>query len=192
MSPVVVISREHAGLDTPSPIVTAQTVRKMCEHIANAQSDPLVLGIARSAAQHPDPISSLYWWVKHAVKFRQDDPMIWELFRERDHYELLISPPVLLRMRRPEGDCDDFTMLLCALLTAAGFETQIVTIECDRTRPNEYSHVYLEVWNDSLQNWMPLDASHGKFPGWEVPARDIQRKTSWSMDGFVADDRRVA
>lgn len=190
MSPVIALTREHAGLGTPSPIVTAQTVRKMCEHIRNAQSDPLVLGIARSAIAHPDPLSSLYWWVKHAVKFRQDDPMILELTGERDHYELLISPPVLLRMKRPQGDCDDFTMLLAALLTAAGCETRIVTIECDRTRPNEYSHVYLEVWDGS--RWLPLDASHGKFPGWEVPAYDIARKTSWSMDGYVADDRRAA
>ena len=194
MHPVpVVASREHAGLSTPSPVVTQQTVRKMGEHIQNALNDPLIQRIAASACGNVgqvDPLSALWWWVKHAVQFRQDDSLILELFNERDHFELLISPPVLIRMKKPQGDCDDFTMLILALAACAGYRVRIVTVQCDRSRPNEYSHVYGEALID--RGWMPLDVSHGTYPGWEVPARDILRKTSWTLDGYVAHDERRA
>ena len=191
MHPVpVVASREHAGLSTPSPVVTQQTVRKMGEHIQNALADPLIRQIAASASTQSDPLSALWWWVKHAIRFRQDDSLILELFNEKDHFELLISPPVLIRMKRPQGDCDDFTMLMLALACCAGYRVRIVTVQCDRARPGEYSHVYGEALIP--QGWMPLDASHGTYPGWEVPARDILRKTSWTLDGYVAHDERRA
>jgi hypothetical protein len=186
----VVASREHAGINTPSPVVTQQTVRKMGEHIQNALHDPLIQRIAASARTHPDPLSAIWWWVKHAVRFRQDDSLILELFNERDHFELLISPPVLIRMKKPEGDCDDFTMLALALALSAGFRVRIVTVMCDRARPGEYSHVYGEALTS--KGWMSLDTSHGTYPGWEVPARDILRKTSWTLDGYVANDERRA
>jgi hypothetical protein len=184
----VVASREHAGLGTPSPRVTAMTVRTMGRHITDALSDPIINQVASTACEQASPVFSLWWWVKQAVKFKQDDALILKLFGERDHYELLISPPVLLRMPVPQGDCDDFTMLLSALLICAGYRVRIVTIECDPRRPGEYSHVYAETLANG--RWVPMDASHGKFPGWEVPAQDIRRKTSWSLDGHVVEDHR--
>ena len=30
---------------------------------------------------------------------------------------------------------------------------------------------------------LPMDASHGKYPGWSVPQRDIQRMQVWNSDG---------
>lgn len=186
----IVASREHVGLSAPSPVVTERTVRKMGEHIQNALYDPLIQRIATSSCRQADPLSALWQWVKHAVRFRQDDSLILELFNERDHFELLISPSVLIRMKKPQGDCDDFTMLILALALCAGYRVRIVTVECDRARPQEYSHVYGEALTD--RGWMPLDASHGTYPGWEVPARDIFRKTSWTLDGYVAHDERRA
>lgn len=191
MAEPIVVQREQTpqGIQTPSPVVTEQTVHKMCEHIQGALKDPIVQSVAarshsvRSAA---DKLSLLWLWVKHHVKFVQDDTLIRQLFNEGGHFELLIAPPVLLRMNQPRGDCDDFTMLICALASLAGFQCGIVTIACDRRRPGEYSHVYGCAALPGVL--VPLDCSHGKHPGWEVPRRDIQRKTVWDLTGRVVSD----
>jgi Transglutaminase-like superfamily len=163
----------------------------MCEHIRNAQSDPALQAIAqRLSANAKTPaaqISSVWLWVKNHIKFLHDDVLTRVLFHEGDHFELLISPPVMLRMKAPSGDCDDFTMLACALACAMGFQWGIVTLACDRKRPGEYSHVYGCAW---LPNGIlaPLDCSHGKYPGWEVPSYDVQRKTVWNSDAQIVSD----
>jgi hypothetical protein len=193
----VVVQREHVGLDAPTEIVTARTVKQMGNHILAAQSDPLLASAVFDAiGRNRTPsfmLSALWWWTKHLVRFVHDDDLIAHLLGEGDHFELLISPPVLLRMEKPEGDCDDFTMLICAMAKLCGFPIRIVTLACDRKRPGEYSHVYgaslLDRDLDSAERWMPLDVSHGKFPGWEVPAHDVQRKTMWDLSGQVRFDR---
>lgn len=191
MAEPIVLQREQTpqGTATPSPIVTEQTVRKMCEHIQDALKDPIVQSVAarsRNVKSAADKLSLLWLWVKHHVKFVQDDTLIRQLFNEGGHFELLIAPPVLLRMNRPRGDCDDFTMLICALASLAGFQCGIVTIASDRRRPGEYSHVYGCAALPGVL--VPLDCSHGKHPGWEVPRHDIQRKTVWDLTGRVVSD----
>jgi hypothetical protein len=191
----IILERESTpqGTETPSPVVTEQTVRKMCEHIRGALKDPIVQSVAARSQKlktAADKLSCLWLWVKGHVKFIQDDTLIRQLFNEGGHFELLISPPVLLRMRQPQGDCDDFTMLILALATLAGFQCGIVTIACDRRRPGEYSHVYGCAAMPGVL--VPLDCSHGKHPGWEVPRRDIQRKTIWDLNGRIVSDERGA
>ncbi len=199
MTQPIVLQREQAGLHTPSPQVTEQTVLKMCEHIRNAPADPLVQQAARSIKAQPfrpvaitdgaPVLARLWWWVKYRVKFTQDDELIRKLFNESGHYELLISPPVLLRMLKPQGDCDDFTMLICALCLCLGFETRIVTVMCDRKRPGEYTHVFPVAFLADQKIWCPMDASHGDYPGWQVPERDVTRRTEWDLSGRVVLDR---
>lgn len=189
----IVVQREPTpqGTDTPTAVVTGQTVRKMCEHIRAAQSDPIVQSVAAvtsKLASPADKLSALWMWVKGHVKFVHDDTLIRQLFNEAGHFELLIAPPVLLRMDRPRGDCDDFTMLVDALASIAGFDCGIVTLACDRRRPGEYSHVYGCAALPGVL--VPLDCSHGRHPGWEVPRRDIQRKTIWDLNGRIVSDER--
>lgn len=192
----IVLQRERTpqGERTSTGVVTEQTVRKMCAHIRAALADPIVRSVAARATAHSktpaEKLSALWLWVKGHVKFVHDDTLIRQLFNEDGHFELLISPPVLLRMNEPRGDCDDFTMLIVALATLAGFDCGIVTLACDRRRPGEYSHVY---GCAALPGMLaPLDCSHGKYPGWEVPARDIQRKTVWDLNGRVVSDEGSA
>ena len=192
----IVVQREQAGLGTPSSVVTAQTVQKMCEHIRNAKSDPIIRNVAaglkrtrpfRSVAPS-SVLCSLWYWVKLHVKFSQDDTLIRKLFNESGHYELLISPPVLLRMKRPQGDCDDFTMLICALCSVLGIDSRIVTLMCDRRRPGEYSHVFPIGYMADKQMWCPVDASHGDYPGWQVPQQAVTRRTEWDLNGNIVSD----
>jgi hypothetical protein len=203
----IVLKRDRTpqGLRTPTSVVTKQTVEKMCEHVRNAQADPMLQAIAqkiwlsthtpaenvRSGAGRrrgaAEGLSAIWLWVKNHIKFLHDDVLTRVLFNENDHFELLISPPVMLRMKAPSGDCDDFTMLACALACAMGYQWGIVTLACDRKRPGDYSHVYGCAWlPDGVM--CPLDCSHGKYPGWEVPAHDVQRKTVWDSGAQVISD----
>lgn len=188
----IVLDRQPTpqGLATATRPLTEQTVRKMCEHIRNAQTDPALQAIAAELVSKgktaADTLSGLWLWVKRHVKFVHDDTLIRELLNESGHFELLISPSVLLRMRRPRGDCDDFTMLALALGQLIGYQCGIVTLMCDRRRPGEYSHVYGCAALPGLL--FPLDCSHGRYPGWEVPRHDIQRRTIWDLNGNVISD----
>lgn len=197
MSPVV-LERDHQSLGVSSPRVTEATVRKMGRYIREAQSDPLLAQSLQDAlkatTQGPSTLACIWWWIKHRVKFLHHDPQICKLLNECNggEFQLLITPPVLLRMKKPEGDCATFTMLALAMAMAAGYRVRIVTLACDRRRPGEYSHVYGAVFADG--DWQPFDVSHGKYPGWEVPLYDQQRKTVWDLDANVISDRwqRVA
>jgi len=189
----IAILRDHMpqGIHTPTSEVTARTVKRMCEHIADGLKDPLVHQLAqRLNATAPDATLARIWlWTKNRVKFVSDESLTRRLLNEGDNFELLIAPSVLLRSSKPQGDCDDFTMLVAALARSLGFPVRIVTLVCDRRRPGEYSHVYCAA---ELPNgvWCPMDASHGRYPGWQVPSYDVARRTEWNLDGRIVSDER--
>jgi hypothetical protein len=160
---------------------TAQTVRAMCREIHAGAYDPLVLSMVPAGASWPAAVWSAFWVAKHRVKFVQDEITLARLLNKHGELDFLQSPPVLLRMRRPEGDCDCFTMLICALLEASGVEWRICTVKCDAREPWRWSHVYSCAVNGDQR--IPLDASHGAAPGWEVPARDVFEYAEWDSAG---------
>jgi Transglutaminase-like superfamily len=163
----------------------------MGNHIRAAQSDPLLgLALRHAVGSSPDTLASIWWWIKHRVKFVHHDVQICQVIGQCQgglEYQLLVTPPVLLRMSKPAGDCATFTMLALAMAMAAGCRVRIATLACDRQRPGDYSHVYGAVMLDSGE-WCPFDVSHGKYPGWEVPQYDQQRKTIWDLDANVISD----
>jgi hypothetical protein len=179
---------------------TVQTVREMCRQINQAAEDPLVKQIALNAALRfrggpfyanrpvalTDPrmrAESIWWWCKHALRFKHHGEMfeVWsaQLGDPRTKLQLLISPDVLVRMQRMEGDCAIYTMMICAMLKALGITYQVVTFAWDRTQPEIFGHVCARAVfpNGSFES---LDASHGKYPGWQIPNEDILRM--WVFD----------
>jgi hypothetical protein len=172
---------------------TRQTVGLMCRHIREALKDPAVLKLAREVhakwglgPSHTRDCWAVFWWLKHHVRFRHDEAAVFALFNERDQVDFLISPSVLIRMRPMEGDCDDFTMLACALLLANGIGCEIVTIACDPSDPRRWSHVYLRaILPDGRR--MAMDPTNGQHPGWEVPEGDTFRRQYWNMSGEPVD-----
>lgn len=168
---------------------TAQTVRAMCGEIREAAGDWLVIGSARmtlQAFQHypfaADPATAIWWFVKHRLKFVQDEITLSRLLNKRGELDFLQSPSILLRARKPQGDCDCFTMLVCALLECAGVPWKICTVKCDAREPWRWSHVYCCAELPDGRR-IALDASHGNAPGWEVPARDVFEYAEWDRDG---------
>ena len=172
---------------------TAQTVEKMCEYIDAGTRDPVVRdwaeravncygrGLADSAAR----AWAVFWLVKHAVEYAHDEPRLSRI-GEPGALDLLIAPAVLVRMRKPKEDCDGFTMLLCALLRILLVECYIVTVAADPKDPSRWSHVFALAKLDD-GTLMPLDCSHGAFPGWMVPAEHIFRWQAWGLNGRPAD-----
>ena len=175
---------------------TSATVQAMCKHIANAQRDPWFLAIAHNLTRSKelaDKISSVFLWCKAAIRFQRDEESVWNLYKELNHVDFLIEPAALVRMMpRAYGDCDEFTMFSLACLTALGVPCEIVTVACDRDRPGFWSHVYGQVVLPDGRR-LALDCSPaGKYPGWEVPAADVQRRQVWGMDGNIVYDAPAA
>jgi hypothetical protein len=166
---------------------TKQTIAKMCEYIAASASDDVCKFWALQAkerwAQGPDLAQQCWgvWWlVKHAVKFAKDEPRLFQI-GEPDALDLLIAPAVLVREQDRKEDCDGFTMLVCCLLKILGIPSVIVTIAADPSDPERWSHVFPMAEVNGA--YLPMDASHGKFPGWMVPRDHISRWQAWDLNG---------
>jgi len=193
--------RESTPGDPDDNKATAQTVALMCKHIEGAATkDQATQSAARMAMGRYGNVAlpplkrrawAAWWYVKHLVKFIQDDTLLVSMLNERDQRELLISPAVMVRMSKPQGDCDDFTMMVCALLKALGVPFEIVTISADPHEPDSWSHVYAVAMVEDGERF-PMDASHGKYPGWEVPREHMLRYQAWDESGEPIEGRGPA
>jgi hypothetical protein len=187
---------------------TAQTIRIMCGHVKNAARDLVVIGMARDARERfarigngqsvqavmPMPLSAeeiahaCWWWPKLYVKFVLHDFIIRERLGEVGHLQGLISPEVLVRMEKPEGDCAIFSECIAAFLSVLGVGYEWVTVAVNPREPEIFSHVYLyAILPDGAR--LPLDASHGDYPGWQVPSAHVSRRQVWDADGNPVEDQ---
>jgi hypothetical protein len=180
----------------------------MCGHVKRAALDPLLQQIAQQAVSQFGVLSgdtrdgatavacAAWYWHKLFVKFVLHDFIIWQRLGEQGHLQGLISPEILIRMDKPEGDCAIFSMGIAAMLRCLGVPYEFVTVKVNRREPTLYGHVYLyAVMSDGRR--IPLDASHGDYPGWQVPSKDIQFAANqnsspalqvWDADGNKVDD----
>jgi len=194
-------------LSDDSDTATVQTVRAMCDQIKTASNDPLVRRAALSAALHfkGGPLrsavamtdaqmraDSCWWWCKHFLRFKHHSTMFeaWssELGDPHRKLQLLISPDVLVRMRSMEGDCAIYTMMICAMLRALGLPYQIMTLAVDPSQPDVMTHVCARVvLPDGVET---LDASHGQYPGWQVPAEHTMRLWVFDANGKLTEEKQ--
>jgi hypothetical protein len=162
---------EQTSLTDPYQ-ATAQTVRYMGRLVQHSLSDPVVFQSTDEAlrvlAIAGSPSAAIWHWVKRSIKFVHHQELLRKWLGKGDSLQLLISPEALLKMESPKGDCAVFTTLIAAMLQTAGIQWEIVTVACDRSQPGIFSHVFPRaVLPDGRR--LTLDASHGKYPGWEVP-----------------------
>lgn len=165
----------------------------MCRYIKEAAEDPELKRAAEYAraayaggSADPNMLAwAVFWFCKHNIKFVVDEAPMMRLERivpgsGYAQQDLLIRPDVLIRMNPREGDCDDFTMMACALLRALGVPYSIITIACGADDPSRWSHVFPMALCPAP---LALDASHGRGPGWMVPAEQTYRWQAWDADG---------
>ncbi len=193
---------------------TAQTILLMCGQVRESARDagretfadqsPMVSDTARGAFAQFGGLSgydlarsseltaraiaeSAFWWCKTFVRFVHHEFIIRQRLGEAGHLQGLISPEVLVRMAKPEGDCAIFSECVAAFLTVFGIPYEFVTAAVNPDEPEIFSHVYLyAVLPDGSR--FPLDASHGKYPGWQVPSAHVSRRQVWDSSGNPVAD----
>lgn len=178
---------------------TAQTIGIMCGHIKGGAGDSLVHQTADDAVQRFAGVSvagdaiertagAVWWWCKTFIKFVHHEAILRRVLGEAGHLQGLIAPEILVRMDKPEGDCAIFTECLCSFLRVFGIPYEIVTVAVNPNEPDVFSHVYAyAVLSDGSR--LPLDASHGEYPGWQVPSSHVSRRQVWDADGNTVADR---
>jgi transglutaminase-like putative cysteine protease len=93
-----------------------------------------------------------------------------------DAVEVLVRPRDLSR-GNDIGDCDDYTGWTAALLEANGIPCTFCTVAADARDPARYSHIYVVAYLNGVR--VPMDCSHGQYPGWESPV--AYRKREWPV-----------
>lgn len=152
--------REAAAADSTAPVIVRATIEAIGDETRQAEKARLIFA-----------------WIKSRLTFQEDNiTAALAGLPDPEGAEVLIRPVDILAMPRPAGDCDDYTMLAVAMLTAAGVPARITAIEQDQARPGYFSHVYAEAFIDG--RWTPFDASHGEHVGWY--ARATGKVKSWA------------
>lgn len=171
-------------LSEDSDTAVAQTIALMARYVREDRQSPHVQNLASSLAGGSvvELKQNVFQFVKSRVRFTPDHAIAEALRLPHsttgfldDVAEVLIRPIDLLRMRDAQGDCDDFSMLGAALLSAAGVPVFFVTLAADSRAPEQYSHVYVLAGRD------PFDTSHGPMVGWEARNR-FGKRQEWSVE----------
>lgn len=183
------IVQEQRTVSDNDDEATAATVKMMADYIKQGVTDPVCQKWAHDAVfqfgnRQRTPLAlvwSVFWKLKHCVKLTRDETVLFHI-GQKNARDLLIAPAVLVRQLVPKEDCDGFTMLCCTLLEILGLKPYIVTVKADARRPGEWSHVFCMVDLPDGER-IPIDSSHGPFPGWMIPRRDIFAVQLWDMNG---------
>jgi len=98
---------------------------------------------------------AIYDFVKNYIRF------------ERDPFGVEMVQEPFVTLKRKAGDCDDHATLLAALYGSIGFPYGFKTIKSDKTRRDEFSHIYTVV-DIPNKGWVGADTSVDKASfGWE-------------------------
>jgi len=182
--------------DVPD-LQVARSVQLMAEYARRDSTSPTVAALALRLTDSLSPyttVANIWQYVNSNIRFQADYITARALPQAADDVviEVFVRPVDMLAMIETQGqgvgDCDDFTMLVCSLLIASGIECSIVTIaDAQSAQPDIQSHVYA-VAHVAGQR-IPLDASHGLWPGWEAPAARISRINEYPVNrnGTLAD-----
>lgn len=123
------------------------------------------------AATQDEIIFAIYDWVKNNMVYVNDPA----------YNELIHSAEVLMRRHFElgdlSGDCDDFTILICALLLQLGIPCKARMIKLPQSDGSyQYAHIY-PMAKASNGVWYSLDATEKqKQLGWEAPHRHGDNK----------------
>jgi transglutaminase-like putative cysteine protease len=101
-------------------------------------------------------IRALFEWVKCNVRYTRDIHRV----------ELLHTARRMLELRA--GDCDDMTILLCAMLKSVGHPVRLALVGFNPRKKKLFTHIYLEVFYKGW--WIPLDPTVKHPMGWAPPA----------------------
>lgn len=184
--------------DSPDEQV-ADTIDLMANYVREDSQAPPIQEVAEdlsapykwSGQEEEQYAERVFYYVQGLIRFQQDEttarPLASSLAKvglgEYPVVEVLIRPVDMVTWRNttgqpPAGDCDDYAMLTAALLRAKGVKASFVTVAADPRMPGQFSHVYVVAYPGGKR--VPLDTSHGEYPGWETAS--YQRREEWPVD----------
>ena len=93
--------------------------------------------------------------------------------------EMVKSPEVsdeeISKIGRFQGDCDDATAYVAALLKSVGYTVRAVVIAVPG-RGEQFRHIYPEVYLPSRKAWLPLEMTAKQKPiGWSAESSRTRR-----------------
>lgn len=174
----------------------ATAIPRVCDYLWTDKDAPIIQAKAADCiaegggAPHSEQTVTGVWnHIKRSMRFRQDSDIANDLQtddpRKKDIVEVFIRPvdQALLIMLRGMGveDCDGFTMYGACLLLACGIPCTLVTIAADPDQPQRFSHIYVAAYVNGKR--IPLDFSHGAYPGWEGP--HLGRIKEWPVEQSI-------
>lgn len=111
-------------------------------------------------------VRRVFYYVRDSIRYTQDV----------NDVETLKTPLATVETR--QGDCDDKSTLLAALLESLGHPSRFVAIGFE---PENFAHVYVETFIG--RDWMALDATEPVEPGWSPYAgpRPILARMTWRI-----------
>jgi Transglutaminase-like superfamily len=154
---------------------TIQTIRVMRQLIDQAQADQqfnrFAVDLVRDLPAHDEAseVARIYEFVHSHIRYTKDPVS----------KEKLYPPMELLKIGA--GDCDDTSMLICALALTLGYPARLITVSANGDSPNEFSHVYPEVEVPAGSgNWLAMDVAR---PGAQLGLSPevFFRKRAWSL-----------
>jgi hypothetical protein len=140
----------------------------------------------RPDASQREIASAIFYWIRGKLHFVEDEAIMYHQLGIRPEEldkELLITPPVLLSMPVPMGDCDDYSLLTASMALNSNIQPYYVTIAADPNEsPQKFSHIYVCVRLADENKYMCLDAGNRYQnipPGWET--QKCTRKAVWKI-----------
>jgi transglutaminase-like putative cysteine protease len=120
-----------------------------------------VLSLTQSLGQKDfvAEIKALHRFVRDDIRYLMDPCDV----------ELVQHPDATLRNR--QGDCDDKSTLMCAMLESIGHPTRFVAIGFE---PNIYEHVYCETLIG--ERWVSCETTEDVEIGWQPPSGMIRAR----------------
>lgn len=121
---------------------------------------------------------------------------LYEYCRDRIRYTFdpvgveLVESPERILFESKIADCDSIVTVLATMCEAIGLPCRFVTVKADKFRPNEYSHVYMEV-NIPNRGWVAADPTMPtKEFGWSPDPKFPTKRWPASLDpeSDVRDD----
>lgn len=97
----------------------------------------------------------------------------WDVSTE-DHYVYLPEHDATV------SNCDDLSVLLACLLLAAGYDCRFRVIRTKNAR--DWDHVYVVAHLPNSDEWVALDASVDRPPGWEAPASMVAARKDFPVE----------
>ncbi len=140
----------------PLSTITEGTIKRMHQLAKEGKTDWKFIQFARSLVQgcprkdYYCELKTIFDFVKKTIRYVRDPEMV----------ELVQSPWATMESRG--GDCDDMAVIVGALMGALGASYKFVTVKADKSRPDDWSHVYVKIFVPHY-GWVSADTSVTDF-----------------------------